>query len=142
MGTIWSQSFFLPEPILTEKNLPDQTGKVRTPHSPATLWHSGTLALATPLLQPTLTLILQVHIITGGYTGIGFELAQILYAKNSTVYIAGRSSSKGTAAISTLKAACPTRKAASSSSFSTWRTSPPSPNPPPNSRRKRRVRTC
>lgn len=54
-----------------------------------------------------LTSILQVHIVTGGYTGIGFELAQILYAKNSTVYIAGRSSSKGTAAISALKAACP-----------------------------------
>lgn len=102
MGTIWSQSFFLPEPTLTEKNLPDQTGKVRTPHSPATLWHSPH-----SLSQPMLTSILQVHIVTGGYTGIGFELAQILYAKNSTVYIAGRSSSKGTAAISALKAACP-----------------------------------
>ena len=54
-----------------------------------------------------LTSTLQVHIVTGGYTGIGFELAQIPYAKNSTVYIAGRSSSKGTAAISALKAACP-----------------------------------
>lgn len=61
-----------------------------------------------------LTSIVQVHIVTGGYTGIGFELAQILYAKNSTVYIAGRSSSKGTAAISAL-----TRKAGSSSSLST-----------------------
>jgi retinol dehydrogenase 12 len=101
MGTIWSHSF-LPEPTLTGKNLPNQTSKVRTPHSSTTLWHSPH-----SLSQPMLTSILQVHIVTGGYTGIGFELAQILYSKNSTVYIAGRSSSKGTAAIPALKVACP-----------------------------------
>ncbi|KAK6379180.1 short-chain alcohol dehydrogenase [Exophiala oligosperma] len=28
LGAFWNQSFFLPQPTLTEKNLPDQTGKV------------------------------------------------------------------------------------------------------------------
>lgn len=44
---------------------------------------------------------------TGGYSGIGYELARILYQKNGIVYVAGRSSSKGTEAISNIKNACP-----------------------------------
>jgi NAD(P)-dependent dehydrogenase (short-subunit alcohol dehydrogenase family) len=69
------QSAFVPEPELTEKNLPDQAGRV--------------------------------CIITGGYAGVGFELSKIIYGKNGTVYIAGRSAEKAEKAISAIKAALP-----------------------------------
>ncbi|KAF2654367.1 NAD(P)-binding protein [Lophiostoma macrostomum CBS 122681] len=75
LSAFWDQSFFIPQPTFTDKELPDQTGKV--------------------------------HIITGGYTGIGYCLAQILYAKNATVYILGRSPSKAESAIAALKSAVP-----------------------------------
>ncbi|KFA67610.1 hypothetical protein S40285_09653 [Stachybotrys chlorohalonatus IBT 40285] len=57
-----TQSFCIPAPILTEKNLPDQHGRV--------------------------------HLITGGYAGVGKELATILFEKGATVYIAGRNETK------------------------------------------------
>ena len=44
---------------------------------------------------------------TGGYSGVGFELCQILYEPNATVYIAGRSQSKGSTAISNIKKIIP-----------------------------------
>ena len=44
---------------------------------------------------------------TGGYAGIGFELCQILYAHNAIVYVAGRSQSKASTAISRIKNAIP-----------------------------------
>ena len=44
---------------------------------------------------------------TGGYSGIGIELCQILYEHNATVYITGRSQSKASNAISTIKRALP-----------------------------------
>ncbi|CAJ2512853.1 Uu.00g009720.m01.CDS01 [Anthostomella pinea] len=37
----------------------------------------------------------KVFRITGGYSGIGFELAKMLYRKKGRVYIAGRSDQKG-----------------------------------------------
>ncbi|KKY17505.1 putative short-chain dehydrogenase [Phaeomoniella chlamydospora] len=49
-----------------------------------------------------------VIIVTGGYSGIGYELSSILYAANATVYIAGRSSTKAASAISSIKSAHPT----------------------------------
>lgn len=36
---------------------------------------------------------------TGGYSGVGLELVKLLYQKNATVYVAGRSESKAKAAI-------------------------------------------
>ncbi|KAF2257821.1 NAD(P)-binding protein [Lojkania enalia] len=50
----------------------------------------------------------KVYIITGSNTGVGKELAQILYSKNATVYIAARSQTKAESAISSIKSACPT----------------------------------
>lgn len=44
---------------------------------------------------------------TGGYTGVGFELCKILYAHNATVWIAGRSESKAQKALDSIKAALP-----------------------------------
>lgn len=73
MASALKQSFFLPIPTLTERNLPDQTGRV--------------------------------FVVTGGYAGVGEQLAQILYSRNGTVYIAGRSHDKATKAISSIKAA-------------------------------------
>ncbi|KAF2117441.1 hypothetical protein BDV96DRAFT_26117 [Lophiotrema nucula] len=49
----------------------------------------------------------KVYIATGSNTGVGKELAQILYAKNAKVYIAARSQYKAEAAIESIIAAHP-----------------------------------
>lgn len=49
---------------------------------------------------------------TGSNTGIGKELAQILYSKNAKVYVAARSEDKANAAIESIKAASPGSKGA------------------------------
>lgn len=49
----------------------------------------------------------RVFIVTGGYAGVGKELSKILYQKNGTVYIAGRSKDKYETAISEIKKAHP-----------------------------------
>lgn len=46
-------------------------------------------------------------IVTGGYAGCGKELSKILYSKNGTVYVAGRSKDKADAAIEDIKKAIP-----------------------------------
>jgi NAD(P)-dependent dehydrogenase (short-subunit alcohol dehydrogenase family) len=45
--------------------------------------------------------------VTGGYTGIGYELCQILHAHNATIYIAGRSKQKASDAIIKLQSSSP-----------------------------------
>ncbi|KAH7377291.1 hypothetical protein BKA66DRAFT_513595 [Pyrenochaeta sp. MPI-SDFR-AT-0127] len=45
----------------------------------------------------------KVHIVTGGYSGCGRELTRILYGKNATVYVAGRSHDKAAKAIESIK---------------------------------------
>ena len=70
MGATFSQ-FFPPNPDLTEKNLPNQKGKV--------------------------------FIVTGGASGVGFELATILYQAGAKVYIAGRSNTNAKEAIERIK---------------------------------------
>jgi NAD(P)-dependent dehydrogenase (short-subunit alcohol dehydrogenase family) len=52
----------------------------------------------------------KVHIVTGGYAGCGRELSNILYQRNATVYVAGRSKSKAETAISEIKQANPNSK--------------------------------
>ncbi|KIX99809.1 uncharacterized protein Z520_04445 [Fonsecaea multimorphosa CBS 102226] len=71
LRSFWTQSFGLPTPSLTEKNLPDQTGKV--------------------------------YLITGSNTGVGYQVAQILYSRNAKVYVAARTESKALAAIESIK---------------------------------------
>ena len=44
---------------------------------------------------------------TGGNSGVGFELVKILYSKNGTVYMASRSQEKALAAIKEIKGSCP-----------------------------------
>jgi len=110
---IWSQ-MFPPAPKYTEKDYPDQKGKVCTINS-----------LSPLCLKSQLTAHLQVFIVTGGYSGVGLELVKILYAtsltppsspslsntpsyaKNATVYIAGRSPSKAEQAINLILATAP-----------------------------------
>ncbi|KAL9051413.1 MAG: hypothetical protein Q9162_006020 [Coniocarpon cinnabarinum] len=45
----------------------------------------------------------RVFIVTGGYTGIGYELSRILYALNATVYLAGRSQEKANKALARIR---------------------------------------
>lgn len=81
MGTLarfWNQAFFIAKPTLTEKNLPDQDGRIA--------------------------------IVTGGYAGCGRALSDILYQRNATVYVAGRSKSKAETAINAIKQAHPDSK--------------------------------
>ncbi|KAL7813364.1 NAD(P)-binding protein [Trichoderma gracile] len=49
----------------------------------------------------------KVYIVTGSNTGVGKELAQILYSKNATVYVAARSETKATKAIEDIRNAFP-----------------------------------
>lgn len=49
----------------------------------------------------------KVYIVTGANTGVGKELAQILYAENAKVYIAARSEDKASKAIEAIKEAAP-----------------------------------
>ncbi|KAF2102988.1 NAD(P)-binding protein [Rhizodiscina lignyota] len=49
----------------------------------------------------------RVHIVTGGYTGIGLQLVKHLYEKNAFVYILGRSGEKADTAISSLRKSLP-----------------------------------
>ncbi|KAF1998211.1 NAD(P)-binding protein, partial [Amniculicola lignicola CBS 123094] len=45
----------------------------------------------------------KVHIVTGGYSGCGYELVRILYALHAMIYMAGRDVSKATAAVSAME---------------------------------------
>ncbi|KAH0497548.1 hypothetical protein TgHK011_004846 [Trichoderma gracile] len=45
----------------------------------------------------------KVYIVTGSNTGVGKELAQIIYSKNATVYVAARSEAKATKAIEDIR---------------------------------------
>jgi len=49
----------------------------------------------------------KIYIVTGANTGVGKELAQLLYAKNAKVYVAARSQEKATKAIEDIKMAAP-----------------------------------
>lgn len=49
----------------------------------------------------------KVFIVTGGYSGVGFELCKILYNAGGKVYLAGRSEEKSLRAIEDIKSASP-----------------------------------
>ncbi|KAI1265965.1 short-chain dehydrogenase [Xylariaceae sp. FL1019] len=49
----------------------------------------------------------KVYIVTGANTGVGKDVARILYSKNAKVYVAGRSESKCNAAIEDIKSSHP-----------------------------------
>ncbi|KAG8528068.1 uncharacterized protein KY384_006984 [Bacidia gigantensis] len=83
MGSKLSQ-LFPPAAKFTEKQLPDQSDKVRS--------------------------VTAVFLITGASTGLGFELARLLYIKGAKIHIAARSESNGAAAIKRIKSAHPTSK--------------------------------
>lgn len=52
----------------------------------------------------------KVTIVTGANTGVGREIAQVLYSKNATVWVAARSTEKGEAAIEGIKKQHPESK--------------------------------
>jgi NAD(P)-dependent dehydrogenase (short-subunit alcohol dehydrogenase family) len=53
---------------------------------------------------------LQVFIVTGANTGIGYLVASFLYSANATVYVAARTESKATTAINSIKSFYPNSK--------------------------------
>lgn len=81
---------FPPKPAFTEQNLGSQSGKV----------FNSLLFLPTGMIPTDDN---QVFIITGANSGVGFELAKLLYQKNGTVYIAARSEGKIKAAIESIR---------------------------------------
>ncbi|KAM5347592.1 hypothetical protein ACJ41O_007416 [Fusarium nematophilum] len=54
----------------------------------------------------------RVTLVTGANTGVGREVAQVLYSKNATVWVASRSEEKGLAAIEAIKEQHPSSKGA------------------------------
>jgi NAD(P)-dependent dehydrogenase (short-subunit alcohol dehydrogenase family) len=58
------------------------------------------------------SLVGKVFLVTGGNSGIGFELTSILYSKGAKVYIAGRSEKGVEAAIEEIRSAHPTSRGA------------------------------
>ncbi|KAM0430104.1 hypothetical protein ACHAPT_006110 [Fusarium lateritium] len=94
MGGSFSSTFtqaFPPKPNFTEKDVPNLSGKVSL----------TTLLVAFYLLTP------QVYIVTGSNTGVGKELARMLYSKNARVYIAARSEEKANRAMEDIKKVAP-----------------------------------
>ncbi|CAG8036759.1 unnamed protein product [Penicillium olsonii] len=87
MGKSWSQSVWIPSPPITEQNVRNLYGKASTYY-----W----------LLCTALT-ISQVFVITGANSGVGFELAKILYSANAKIYLAGRSEKRVLEAIRLLR---------------------------------------
>jgi retinol dehydrogenase 12 len=92
-----------PKPTFTQTEVGDLTGKVSNSTFVYLSSHHSFNANAEGL-------ILQVSIVTGGYSGIGFELTKILHAKNFTVYIAGRRVDEGLKAIEVIMASNPNSK--------------------------------
>ncbi|KAH8893075.1 NAD(P)-binding protein [Thozetella sp. PMI_491] len=56
------------------------------------------------------SLVGKVYIVTGGNSGIGKELVQMLYAKNAKVYLAARSEHRASEATAAIKKAVPSSK--------------------------------
>jgi retinol dehydrogenase-12 len=59
------------------------------------------------LLYLFLTLFTQAYIITGGASGVGLELAKLLYSKNASVYVAARSQKRADGGIDAIKRGVP-----------------------------------
>ncbi|TGJ81953.1 hypothetical protein E0Z10_g6804 [Xylaria hypoxylon] len=78
-SSMWTQ-FFPPNPIFTEKNVPDLTDKV--------------------------------YLVTGANTGVGKQLARLLYSKNAKAYIAARSEGKANEAIRDIRESHPSSSGA------------------------------
>jgi retinol dehydrogenase-12 len=86
-----SNTFFPPAGVYNPStDVPDLFGKVDQPY----------IYCAPPTHFPLLS---QVILVTGGYSGIGYETTKQLLLKNAKVYIAGRSEPKGLEAIEKLK---------------------------------------
>ena len=86
------RTLFPPKPTLTEKNLGDQAGKVRS----AVRYGMNSAHAKT-----------QVFLITGASAGIGEALANILYQHNATIYVAARSRERAEKAMAKIQAAHP-----------------------------------
>lgn len=86
---------FPPAPRFTERNISDLQGKVcyAWPH----------IATVFSLMNCQSSLFHQVYIVTGGNTGVGKDVAQILYSRHARVFVAARSQDKALQAIDSVK---------------------------------------
>ena len=89
------QAFCSGKPQFTEANVPDLSNKVSKPDLAA-------IAIADWRLTP-----IQVIVVTGSNTGVGKEIAQIVYAKNARVHLMARSEEKTKKAMESIKSAAP-----------------------------------
>lgn len=94
------QCFFIPKPTLTEKNLPNQSGRVFI----VTGGYAGKSGASAESLPDHYR---DRHADPNLPSGVGKELCKILYQHNGTVYVAGRSQNKADAAIEEIKKAYP-----------------------------------
>ncbi|KAJ7074546.1 NAD(P)-binding protein [Mycena amicta] len=69
------------------RDVPDMTGKACVRYSLCLCPHAP----------------IQIALVTGGNSGIGYETVKVLYAKGATIYLAARSPSKGNVAITKLE---------------------------------------
>ena len=99
---LWT-GFFPPKPTFTEKDVDDLNGKVR--QSSLT-----NLPVAVFTEYTTDRSLSQVYIVSGSNTGMGKELARVLYSKNAKVYIAARSEERAAKAINYIKKTVPDSK--------------------------------
>lgn len=99
MGIIFSalSQAFPPKPTFTEKDIGNLSGKVKFASLPAE--HLNGCECTTNSDQ--------VYVVTGANTGLGKEIAQILYSKDAKVYCAARSREKAEGAIDAIKEAWP-----------------------------------
>lgn len=67
----------------------------------------GEVHIQTWIVHPILTWRGQVYIVTGANSGVGKELAHILYSKDAKVYVAARSEEKAAKAIEEIKERSP-----------------------------------
>lgn len=88
-------AMFPPKPVFTEKDIEDLSGKVS----------ENQLSEIMAAVDET-DVSSKVYIVTGANTGIGKEVARILYSKHATVYCAARNEEKASKAIDDIKAGC------------------------------------
>lgn len=81
--------------------------KIHREESSRSIWQGSIIFLFYSRIQSNTWSEYQIFLVTGANSGVGAELAKILYGKNATVYVAARSKQKALDAIEEMKTAHP-----------------------------------